>query len=260
MNEFPSEVIFIAGLLSLAPKMTIVEKLALQYFYIKEIKMQTELNVRRKLERAFPGEQASVLAEVITDAYSDLVKTGDFNELKGIVRELAEAQKELSEAQKRTEFRVEDLAETQKATENEIRLLAMSMRETRQELGGLSRSVSYGFENEAYRMLPAYLKNTCGIEIEDRLIRTEKGGKEINILGRAKRDGRDVIIVGEAKLRLDDRRKRNVFDELEEKVDAVRREYGDLEIIRLLITHYATKAFMREAREREVLVIQSFDW
>jgi hypothetical protein len=243
--------------------------------------MQTELNVRRKLERAFPGEQASVLAEVITDAYSDLVKTGDFNELKGIVRELSEAQKgtelrmeelaeaqkrtelrmeELAEAQKRTELRMEELAEAQKETENELRLLAMSMRETRQELGGLSRSVSYGFENEAYRMLPAYLKNTCGIEIEDRLIRTETGGREINILGRAKRDGRDVIIIGEAKLRLDDRRKRNVFDELEEKVDAARRKYGDLEIIRLLVTHYATKAFMREARERGVLVIQSFEW
>ena len=229
--------------------------------------MQTELNVRRKLERAFPGEQASVLAEVITDAYSDLVKTGDFNELKGIVRELAESQKrtelsveELAEAQKRTELRVEELAETQKATENEIRLLAMSMRETRQELGGLSRSVSYGFENEAYRMLPAYLKDTCGIEVEDRLIRTETGGKETNILGRAKRDGRNVIIIGEAKLRLDDRRKRNVFDELEEKVEAVRREYGDLEIIRLLVTHYATKAFMKEAGERGVIVVQSFEW
>jgi hypothetical protein len=40
--------------------------------------------------------------------------------------------------------------------------------------------------------------------------------------------------------------------------DAVRKEYGDLEIIRLLVTHYATKAFMREAKR--VLVIQSFEW
>ncbi len=35
-----------------------------------------------KLIRVFPPNQAEVLAETINDAYQDLVKTGDFTELK----------------------------------------------------------------------------------------------------------------------------------------------------------------------------------
>ncbi len=36
--------------------------------------------ITRKLETVFERPQAAVLGEVITDAYNDLVKTGDFNE------------------------------------------------------------------------------------------------------------------------------------------------------------------------------------
>ena len=116
--------------------------------------MQPAIDMKRKLEAAFPKKQAVILAEVITDAYSELVKTSDFNELKGIVKELAEAQKELTQAQNRT----------------------------------------------------------------------------------------------------------NVFAELEDRVEAVRQEYGKEEIVRILVTHYATKGFMKKAQDRSVLVVQSFEW
>jgi len=232
--------------------------------------MQPAVDMKRRLEGVFPKKQAGVLAEVITDAYSELVKTSDFNELKAIVKDLAESQKELAEAQKelaeaqgRTEVRVEELAEAQGRTEKEIRLLVKGLRETRGEVGGLSRSVSYGFENEAYRMLPAFLKKTYGIYITQKLIRAEVGGKEINIFGRAKRNGDAVIVVGEAKLRLEDRKKRgkkDVFAELEDKVEAVREQYRKEDVIRILVTHYATKGFMKKAQDRDVLVVQSFEW
>jgi len=94
----------------------------------------------------------------------------DFSELKSIVAELAQAQRELveaqkrtdqkveelAEAQKRTEQRVEELAEAQRRTEEEVRTLAVGLKRTREDLGGLSRSFSYAFENEAYRMLPKF--------------------------------------------------------------------------------------------------------
>ena len=211
--------------------------------------MRTSTEIKERLEKVFDKAQASVLIEVIVDAYGELVKAGDFNELKAIVRELAEAQR-------RTEITVAELAE-------DIRILVRGLGETRSEVGGLSRSVSYALENEAYRGLPKVLKRSYGIELKDRLIRAEIGGKEINIFGRAKRDGRDVLVVGEAKLRLDERRKkgeRDVFEELEEKGRAVRWEYGETEIVSVLITHYATKGFMREAKERNIIVIQSFEW
>lgn len=219
-------------------------------------------DIRVKLEKVFEEEQASVLSVVIADAYQELVKTSDFNELKGIVKELAGAQKDLAGAQKRTETKMGELAEAQRNTEKEIRLLVKGLRETRGEIGGLSRSVSYGFENEAYRMVPKLLKSRYGIELKKKLIRAEVAGKEINLFGQARRDGKDVLVIGEAKLRLDDRRRKkdDVFKELDEKIEAVKTEHEDEEIVSLLITHYATKGFLKKAEARSVIVIQSFEW
>ncbi len=49
--------------------------------------MRTSLEIKKKLDKAFDKRQATALAEVIENAYSELVKTSDFNELKGIVKE-----------------------------------------------------------------------------------------------------------------------------------------------------------------------------
>jgi len=200
------------------------------------------------------------------------------------VEELAEAQKrteqrldslalrveELAEAQKKTEqrldslaLRVEELAEAQKKTEIEVAKLAKGLQETRGELGGLSRSMSYAFENEAFRKLPDFLKEKFGIEIKEKLIREDIGGKEINIFGIARRNGAEVYVVGESKLRLDerkDKRVKEVFEELENKVKAVKAEYGNKDIVKILITHYATKGFLNRAKEKGIIVIQSFEW
>ena len=252
--------------------------------------MLTTIDVRKRLEMVFNEKQAIVLSDVIASSYNELVKTSDFNELKGIVKDIAVEVKGLAEAQKRTEIKVEELAEAQKRTEIkveelagevkglavevkglakaqketqiEIQSLTKGLKETRGEVGGLSRSFSYAFENEAYRMLPKILKETYGIEMEEKLIRAEIAGKEINIFGKAKMNGKNIIVIGEAKLRLDDRRKKedqDVFDELEEKVHAVQKNYKE-EPIKVLITHYATKGFMKKAKDKDVLVIQSFEW
>ncbi|MGQ9843523.1 MAG: hypothetical protein ACUVRK_08145 [Spirochaetota bacterium] len=101
----------------------------------------------------------------------------DFSELKSIVQDIANAQKELAkaqkqtevrvqelaEAQKRTEMRLEELAEAQRQTEIEVKKLAIGLPEVSVKLGGLSRSFSYAFENEAYRNLPELLKKNMAI-------------------------------------------------------------------------------------------------
>ncbi|MCS7215836.1 MAG: hypothetical protein NZ826_06790, partial [Thermodesulfovibrio sp.] len=66
-------------------------------------------DLKDKIRRVFPKEQANVVEEVLSLFYEN-VKINDFNELKAIVKELAIAQKELAEAQKRTEKKVEELA------------------------------------------------------------------------------------------------------------------------------------------------------
>ncbi|MBM4140430.1 MAG: hypothetical protein FJ242_02900 [Nitrospira sp.] len=63
-----------------------------------------KIEARKKLEKVFEKRQAVVLADIITSAYTELVKMSDFNELKQIVKELAEAQK-------RTEIKVAELSD-----------------------------------------------------------------------------------------------------------------------------------------------------
>ena len=100
--------------------------------------MMNRTRIREKLGHVFVNQQAEVLSEVIYDSYNALVRADDFNELKGIVKDLAEAQQRteqrveelaetqqhLAEAQQRTEQRVEDLAEAQQRTEQRVEDLA----------------------------------------------------------------------------------------------------------------------------------------
>lgn len=227
------------------------------------------------LTKEFTDPQATLLSKVITDAYTDLVKTSDFNELKEIVRDLGEAQK-------RTEQRMDELAEAQKRTEQSVDLLSTRMDElavamvrlataqeqtdagvkaTRSEMGGLAKSFGYALENEAYRALPGYLQSEHNITIDNRFIREYIGDREINLLAEGHQNGEPILIVGESKVQLstDD------FVQLERHVETVRQaqQEGTLpahRILPLLITHMARPQALRRAERDGVVVVQSFQW
>jgi len=251
--------------------------------------MVSKEEIRKKLEGVFPSNQAEVLGEVIYLSYESLVKRSDFNDLKAIVKELAEAQKrtetrleelaeaqkktetrleELAEAQKKTETRLEELAEAQKRTEKEIENLTMALKNTNKRVGGLSRTLSYGFENEAFRMLPGFLEKTYGIQVKEKFIRTKINGREINILGKGKKNGRDIIIIGEAKMRLEAEREekkqeideKDIWEQLDEIEEVVRQKYRKEEIQKIIITHYADPEIIKEAKRKGIIIIQSFEW
>ncbi len=102
-----------------------------------------ELTARLKGE--FTLNQAKLLAETINDASQELVKTSDFNELKEIMRDLAEAQKrtegkvsELADAQKRTEGKMSELADAQKRTEGKVSELTDAQKRTEGKVSGLT--------------------------------------------------------------------------------------------------------------------------
>ncbi|MGH9840586.1 MAG: hypothetical protein ACREEM_17550 [Blastocatellia bacterium] len=186
------------------------------------------------------------------------------------VSELADAQKrteakvsELADAQKRTEATMSELADAQKRTEagmDELRQamtqLAIESKNMRVELGGISNSLGYSLENEAYRKLPKYLKDNHGIEILERMIRREVAGEEINFFGRGRRNGKPVLVIGETKFRLTS----GDFAQLDRKLDAVKQEYQSEEIVPLLVTHFATEREKERATNRGVIVAQSFEW
>ncbi|MCX7966053.1 MAG: hypothetical protein N2596_05465, partial [Syntrophorhabdaceae bacterium] len=94
------------------------------------------------------------------------------------VEELAQAQKrteerveELAQAQKRTEERVEELAQAQKRTEEALTILTREHGITRKMLGGLSLTVGYRLEDEAFKALPQLLLENHGITVKGRLKR-----------------------------------------------------------------------------------------
>ena len=208
----------------------------------------------RKLEGLQPELKEAFLA--LLDELDRSVKREDFLELKAVVHELAEGQKELVLAQSRTEKRLEELAEAQKQAQWEIAKLAQGLGRTREEVGGLSRSVAYALENEAYRNLPRFLKERHGLEIEDRMIRTEIQGEEINLFGKARKDGQEVILIGESMLRLDDMSK---LRSVRRKLKLIQERYAK-EVVPIVVTHFAKEKVLRRAQEAGFIVVQSFEW
>mgnify|MGYP006299445463 CR=1 FL=1 len=168
----------------------------------------------------------------------------------------------LIQAQERTEQRIEALTQVQERGEQallemrqSIAVLARSSDATRSKVEGLSRSVAYALENDAYRYLPAYLAQR-GIEVEKHFIRTTINGEEINLLAHAKRGSEAVIVVGESVLRLDDRQK---FEQLARHVELAAAHYG-LPAVPVMITHYAKPHLLALAEQEGVIVAQSFEW
>ncbi len=194
--------------------------------------MQSTTVIKKKLDRVFDKRQATVLAEVIEDAYSVLVKTSDFNELKGIVKELAEAQKESEKKLTRVEVAVEELAEAQRRTEESLNRLVGRVGKVEDRLEGVSNSVGYSLENMAYKSLPSILKQE-DIKVIDRMKRRYYKGRQINIFAEAKRDGKDILILGEAKVRPS----KIEIDKFLKIVEKVKKEEVDKEIYLIFVAH-----------------------
>ncbi|MCX7948415.1 MAG: hypothetical protein N2504_07515 [candidate division WOR-3 bacterium] len=223
------------------------------------------MKASKKVEFKITPEIRKEIIEIVDARIREAhVTREDFSELKQIVKELAEAQKRTEskleavvEEQRKLAEEQRKLAEAQRKSEEAIRRLAIGLNRLQGIVGGIGRSIGYALENEAYRMMPKVLRERYGIEVEEKLIRKEVKGKEINLLGFGKKNGLEVVIVGEAKMRLE---RKGVFRELEEKVKIVREEYPEREVIKVLVTHFSTKAMLEEAEKAGIIVIQSFEW
>ena len=183
--------------------------------------------------------------------------------LEATVGELIEAQKrteerlnELAEAQKRTEERLNELAEAQKRTEEEVRRLVAGLRETQQRVEAISNTVGYTLEDRAIRSLPKILPK-YGIEVEGELARKRVWlrGKErqINIYGHGRREGKPVLIVGEAKVR-PSRKEVDRFVRLAARLA----EQEGKEPVLLFVAYDFPLAVEAYLRERDILPIVSY--
>lgn len=219
--------------------------------------------IENKLKRAFPEEQSGVLVELLSDIKAlterDLVRASDFNELKEIVRELAEAQRRTEERLGRLETVVTTMADAQRSMEQALEKLVVGLTNTRADLGGLQRSFGYMLENEAYRSLPAIMQKRFGVEVKERFLRkyfmlSDGTEVEINVLGKGLKNGDEVTIIGEAKSILEGKDVDRFLDVLEGLKQVVSGQ-----VLRIFVTHSARPSVEKFATDNRIQVIYTYE-
>ena len=180
--------------------------------------------------------------------------------LEKTVQELIEAQKKSEERITRLEKTVQELAEAQKKTEERLEQLIGEHKKTREQLGGLSHTVGYLLEDRAYRSLPRLLKEDFGIEVIGQLKRdyveiTPGTYEEVNILGKGKKEGKEIYIIGEAKTQL----KKKDVDAFIKKVKKLEKGlYGEKFL--LLVTYQASPKVRKYLESKGIPVYYSYQF
>jgi len=193
--------------------------------------MSSVPEIRGRLLRAFPENQADVLAEVLVESHAELVNRADFHKLTEVVHDLAEAQKrtemrveELADAQKQTEIHVDELARSQQemrvtmqemqASQREMQGSLQAMQASQQEMqraitdlakqvGGLSNAVGANLEDFACDLVPELLEKywrfvTVSAGPEE-LTTADGVGREFDVVVRGTIEGRPVTVLCETK-------------------------------------------------------------
>ncbi len=238
--------------------------------------MPYSTNIIRLLEKVEPSikEVLIVILEEIErqrKQWEESVTKTEFNELKEIVKELtkkvnelAEAQKrteqrvnELAEAQKKTEQRLNELAEAQKRTEEELKKLISEHRKTREQLGGLSHTVGYILEDRSYAALPHLLSKGFGIEVEeikrDFVELSPNRYEEVNIIGKGKKNGTPVWILGECKTQL---RKKDV-DSFLKKVSRIEHLFTGEKLL-IMVTYQTSPQVRNYVQQKGIKLYFSY--
>jgi len=246
--------------------------------------INTEANVRDLSELQ---KETQTAVKELTEAQKrteikleELAEAQKRTEIK--LEELAEAQKrteikvgqlsgkveELAEAQKRTEIKVEELVEVQKKSEIVARELAEAQRKTedkmektRQEVGGMSHSIGFSLENQAFKYLPSVLKRDKNIEVKGRLLRKyyvyfDGTEEQIDVYGEGiNKDGNKIYIIGEGKSQLG---KKDIIKFLK-KIERLKKEIKE-EIFPLMLTHIVTPEVERFLEEKNISCYFSYEF
>jgi uncharacterized protein YukE len=159
--------------------------------------------IRSRLVRAFPENQADLLAEVLVESHAELVNRADFHKLTEVVHDLADAQK-------RTEERVEEMQVTMQAMQASQQAMQASQQEMQRavtdlakQVGGLSNTVGANLEDFACDLVPELLEKywrfvTVSAGPEE-LTTADGVGREFDVVVRGTIDGRPVTVLCETK-------------------------------------------------------------
>lgn len=195
--------------------------------------------------------------ELFKEEIAGTVKRSDFEELKasvhGEISRLDKALVELAEAQKETQKGMTRLDKAMKE-------LAIAQKNTQREIGGLSHTIGYTLENEAYKALPGILKKRYNITVEGRLSRRfieypDGKEEEINIIGKGRIDSRKVNIIGEAKSQLSIRG----IDDFLKRVRRLDKVISGEKFF-IAVTHSARPSVIKHAEAKRVAVFISYEF
>jgi len=221
--------------------------------------MLNTLSIFEDLSRYLDPKASRKIAEILGQVYEEVaqaVTKKEFNELKEIVGDLAQAQK-------RTEKRIEELAKAQEKTERSLNRLIHDHHQTRERLESMSDAVGYNLENQSYKGLPPLIKRDLGLEIEDRLIRrylpTGKKGQylQVNIYGWGKKNGEKTLIIGEAKTSIS-RREISRFQKIVKRAAQLENIHSN-DICQVIVVHDVLPNIEEYAKEQGIQVYWSYD-
>lgn len=253
--------------------------------------MLTPEEIKKKLEKVFGKRQATVLAEILADAYGELSRAGDFAGVKAALERLAEAQarteervgrlegrmdrveaalERLAEAQVRAEERLSGVEERVSRLEMAVERLdraverlaeaqartERAVQELAQAVGRLSDTVGYGLEDIARVILPGYLERHFGIRVEElerRFVGAEGQEVEVNLYGEGQEDGQPVVVLGEAKSRIYGRDVEEFVRVIGPVAEGIREK-----VVKVMVGYLIHPSASRLAQQQGVLLVASY--
>ncbi|MEM7533845.1 MAG: hypothetical protein AAF639_16795, partial [Chloroflexota bacterium] len=186
-------------------------------------------------------------------------------EMRESQQEMRESMQKMQESivllNKNQEVLFESQQEMRQEMQKDIGTLKKNVENVNKNVFGLGESLGYSLENEAYRLLPAYLEREHNIKLNNPMLRSYVEGQEVNILGTGTKDDKPIVLVGEAKTRL----ATGHFEQLWRHILLVKKaqEKGEIaagEIVPIFVTHMARQQAERKAKRDGVMIVHSFQW
>jgi len=227
------------------------DKLSSGLSRLAEAQARTEETLKKLIERSGRFENAiSRLAEAQARTEERV------SSLENAISRLAEAQARTEERVSSLENAISRLAEAQARTEERVNELVITVQSLARSVGSLSDTVGFGLEDIAKVVLPGWLQRNEGIiveKLERRFFSVDGEEIEVNLYGEGMRNGRKVVVVGEAKSRIygDDVWK---FHSKMEKIKHLIKE----DVFRVMFGYLIHPSAEERAKELGIAVVASY--
>ncbi|MEM4280932.1 MAG: hypothetical protein QW470_00950 [Candidatus Caldarchaeum sp.] len=263
----------VAGLIGLEETLRRLDKLdqRMTELHEQQIKLWEEVrNLRESQEKLW--EEIRSLREGQEKLWEEVrsLREGEnklWEEVKSLregQEKLWENQNKLWEGQNRLWEEVRSLREGQNRLEESmirlqdaVALLTQAHRELAKQVGALSETIGFGLEDIAKVVVPGWLQRHEGIVMAEEFVRrwiTVNGEEiEVNLYGEGEKNGRKLVIVGEAKSRIY-RREVEAFDAWAERVAV---SVGG-EVYKFMFGYLIHPSAEEEGKKRKITLIASY--